>query len=473
MGKILKIFRDYNWILGGIIVLIAILFSRFYNFLLFHSIAELFSIIISFGIFIVAWNSRRYLDNNYLLFLGIAYLFIGAIDLVHTLAYKGMGVFPEYDANLPTQLWIMARYMESISLLMAPSFLNKKIRLNLIFAIYLAISVLLLSSIFYWRIFPDCFIEGKGLTTFKIFSEYIISLILLGSIIFLVRKQKDFDKKIFIWIIWSIITTIISELAFTFYISVYGLSNLIGHIFKIISFYLIYKAIIETGLTKPYDLLWRNLKMSEEKLKEERDRAQNYLDIAGVIFLVIGADQKVKLINKKGCEILGYEEREILGRNWFDHFLPEKIKSNVKEAFLKILAGEYTPFTYLENVILDSKGQEKFIAWHNVPLRDKTGKIVGTLSSGLDITELKEKEREREELIQKLQEALSKVKKLSGLLPICSSCKKIRDDKGYWRQIEVYIREHSEAEFSHALCPECVKKLYPEFQDIIEDKGMR
>lgn len=471
MSIILMIIRKYNWIFGGIIVLTSILLSRLYNFLLFHSLAELFSIVIAIGIFIVAWNSRRYLDNNYLLFLGIAYLFIGAIDTVHTLAYKGMGVFPEYDANLPTQLWIMARYMESTSLLIAPFFLNKKIRLNLIFAIYLAISVLLLGSIF-WQIFPDCFIEGRGLTSFKIISEYIISLILLGSIIFLVKKQKEFGKQVFTWVIWSIITTIISELAFTFYISVYGLSNLIGHVFKIISFYLIYKAIIETGLSKPYDLLWRNLKISEDRLREERDRAQNYLDIAGVIFLVVGADEKVRLINKKGCEILGYAEREILGKNWFDHFLPAKIKDDMHRAFLKILSGEYEPYGYLENVILDREGKEKFIAWQSVPLRDKTGKISGILSSGLDVTELKKKEREREELIHKLQEALSKVKTLSGLLPICSSCKKIRDDKGYWRQIEAYIRDHSQAEFSHALCPECARKLYPDFQEIIEDKGM-
>ena len=471
MTKIFKIIQAYNWIFGGIIVLSAILLSRLYNFLLFHSIAELFSIVIAFAIFVVAWNSRRFLDNNYLLFLGIAYLFIGAIDMVHTLAYKGMGVFPEYDANLPTQLWIMARYMESISLLSAPLFFKRKIRLNLIFTIYLAISGLLFSSVFYWRIFPDCFIEGKGLTSFKIISEYIISLILLGSIIFLISKQKEFDRQVFIWVIWSIITTIISELAFTFYISVYGLSNLIGHVFKIISFYLIYKALIETGLTKPYDLLWRNLKLSEERLREERDKAQNYLDIAEVIFLVIGADEKVLLINKKGSEILGYEEKDIVGKNWFDHFLPEKIKNDGREVFREILVGKFEPFKYMENAVLNWKGEEKIIAWHNAPLRDKTGKVIGTLSSGMDITELKKKEREREELIQELREALSKVKTLSGLLPICSSCKKIRDDKGYWRQIEAYIRDHSAAEFSHALCPECAKKLYPEFQDIIENKG--
>ncbi len=79
-----------------------------------------------------------------------------------------------------------------------------------------------------------------------------------------------------------------------------------------------------------------------------------------------------------------------------------------------------------------------------------------------EIDQRKRDEKEREKLIHELQEALDKVKTLSGLLPICSSCKKIRDDNGYWNQIEVYIRDHSEADFSHSICPECLEKLYPE-----------
>jgi len=87
------------------------------------------------------------------------------------------------------------------------------------------------------------------------------------------------------------------------------------------------------------------------------------------------------------------------------------------------------------------------------------------LESFLDITERKQAEEERERLIGELQEALAEVKTLSGLLPICASCKSIRDDQGYWQQIEAYIRDHSEAEFSHSVCPECAKKLYPEVFD--------
>ena len=272
------------------------------------------------------------LENDYFLFLGIGYVFIGGIDLLHTLSYKGVGVFEGYGANLPTQLWIAARYMESLTLLSAPLLLSRLWKAKYMSIIYLMATIGLLLAIFHWKIFPDCFIEGKGLTPFKKNSEYIISFILVGAIIYLVQMREEFQDNVFKLMVTSILLTIGAELAFTFYISVYGFSNLMGHFLKIVSFYLIYKAVIETGLSKPYSILLRNLKQSEEELQSEKGRLQSVLD---------------------------------------------------------------------------------------------------------------------------------DVKTLSGLLPICSHCKKIRDDKGYWKQIESYVRDHSNAEFSHSICPDCRKTQYP------------
>ena len=91
--------------------------------------------------------------------------------------------------------------------------------------------------------------------------------------------------------------------------------------------------------------------------------------------------------------------------------------------------------------------------------------VVFLFKENITVAERKRAEAEREKLIVELQDAVAKINKLNGLLPICAHCKKIRDDKGYWKQIESYISEHSEAEFSHGICPECAKKLYPEFFD--------
>ena len=250
-------FVVFSWAL----ILSGLYLTSHYDYLLFHSLAEIFSIVVACGIFMIAWNSRKFLNNNYLLFVGIGYLFVGGVDLLHTLAYKGMGVFQGYGANLATQLWIAARYIESFSLLIAPLFLGRKLRSGSVLSGYFFVLVVLLTSIFYWHIFPNCFVEGIGLTPFKKRSEYVICLILMISVVLLIRKKKEFDKVVLRLLVASIFLTIASELAFTFYISVYGISNLLGHFCKIISFYLIYKAIIQTGLTKPFDLLFRNLKV--------------------------------------------------------------------------------------------------------------------------------------------------------------------------------------------------------------------
>lgn len=97
------------------------------------------------------------------------------------------------------------------------------------------------------------------------------------------------------------------------------------------------------------------------------------------------------------------------------------------------------------------------------PWTDTAGNVVGSIHIARDITVRKNMEEEKEMLISELKDALAKVKQLSGFLPICASCKKIRDDRGYWQQIESYIHEHSEAQFSHGICPSCAKKLYPEY----------
>ena len=134
------------------------------------------------------------------------------------------------------------------------------------------------------------------------------------------------------------------------------------------------------------------LKRAEESLRIERNTAQRYLDIAGVVLVVIDADQKVSLINKKGCEILGCDEKEIVGKNWFDNFIPEKIRDEVKGVFKRLIDGGIEPAEFFENPVLTRSGEEKIIAWHNTILKDDQGNIQGTLSSGEDITERKRTE---------------------------------------------------------------------------------
>ncbi len=264
-------YRSQSILLGALVV-VGLYLSSLYSYLLFHSLAEVFSIAVAWVIFFLAWNVRRYLPNSYLLFLGIAYACIGFMDILHLLAYKGMGVFPEYGANLPTQLWIGARYLESLTLLVAPLFFKIVLPPRFTFGVFFVIAGGVVAAIF-TGVFPDCYIEGSGLTVFKKSSEYAICLILVLSAVNLYRHRTELDERVFRLVLWSIILTIGSELAFTFYVSVYDFSNLVGHFLKIFSFFLVYKAIVEKGLSEPFDVLFRELK-SAKQASDEVSRAK-------------------------------------------------------------------------------------------------------------------------------------------------------------------------------------------------------
>ncbi|RXA20564.1 PAS domain S-box protein [Methanosarcina sp. MSH10X1] len=254
------------------------------NSLLSHTLIELFSIIVAYVIFLLAWESKTFLENRYILFLGIAYFFVGTLDLLHTLSYENMGMFPGFDTDLPAQFWIVARYMESVSFLIAPLLLinhgtdNVRAYLKPVeksmfawraFSAYAIITLICILSIFVFGNFPDSYIEGSGPTSFDIVSKYIISLILFCSLVLLYLKRDFFENRIFKLLAASIVLTIFSEMTLTTYTSVNDFSFALGHYFKFLSFYLVYKAIVEMGFGEPYSFLFRELKYSEEDFRQK------------------------------------------------------------------------------------------------------------------------------------------------------------------------------------------------------------
>jgi PAS domain S-box-containing protein len=255
------------------VLLFALYLISTVNFLLFHGIVEVAGIAVAFSIFIIVWNTRREITDGFFLIIGISFLFFGCIDLVHTLAYKGMGIFPGNSSDLPTQLWIAARYFQSIAFLIATLFIGRSVTRDrkydaaVIIAACTTACALIFTSIFVWQNFPHCFIEGTGLTPFKIGSEYVISLILVATIGILYLKRMHFDPVVWQLLIAAQVFLVLGELAFTSYISVFGFMNLLGHLFRLVSVYLFYRVFVVIALTRPYDLLLRELKRNEETLR--------------------------------------------------------------------------------------------------------------------------------------------------------------------------------------------------------------
>lgn len=145
-------------------------------------------------------------------------------------------------------------------------------------------------------------------------------------------------------------------------------------------------------------------KLAEQGLRSERDRARMYFESAGVIFLVLGRDQTIQMINKKGSDILGYGKEELMGKNWFDNFLPPAHKQEVQGIWKTLMQGDTSRFESVKGSVLTKFGEKKMIFWNNALLRDENGHIIGILSSGVDITEREEAEKELKKTILALKE---------------------------------------------------------------------
>lgn len=202
-------------------------------------------------------------------------------------------------------------------------------------------------------------------------------------------------------------------------------------------------------------------KRFEEALSAERNLMRTMIDhLPNAIYVKNTARQKT-LSNPADYHNMGAEsESEVLGKTDFDFFPPELAAAFDADDKKVIRNGK---------AILDREEKttrpDGSIGWQitsKIPLKNAAGQVTGLVGIGHDITERKKAEEERERIIRELQKALDKVNTLSGLIPICANCKRIRDDKGYWNDVESYISKHSTAEFSHGLCDDCMKKLYPE-----------
>jgi PAS domain S-box-containing protein len=198
---------------------------------------------------------------------------------------------------------------------------------------------------------------------------------------------------------------------------------------------------------------------SASLLRFERNFISGILETTSALIVVMDPQGRILRLNRAIERLTGYSILEAVGAYIWELFFEGEEGENFRNLFQQ--PGVF-PLEFQSN--LKSRSNEVFsVLWSTTAILGEDGTIDFIIATGIDITELKRAEKEKEALIAQLQEALSKVKALKGLLPICANCKKIRDDNGYWRRVEEYIRDHSEAEFSHGLCPECAKHLYPEY----------
>lgn len=330
------------------------------NYIFFHSVIETIITMISFSLMLISVGTLKVSENSYFNFLGIISGFIGIIDWFHIFTYRGINIFSD-NANIPTQLWTLGRYFECIVMFLSFRYINKKVHAKKVILFNTILLTMFLSSILIVNIFPDCYIEGVGLTPFKRLSEYLASM---GFLIVILKYIKSKDEVIVnnrYFLIQSMIFRILSSLAFTLYFDVYGISNFLGHIFRFISFYFIFKILFENIITKPYSILFHNISRKAIELEEANKRLREanakieegnalykkFIDFIPDGIIVLRGD-KISSVNYRFCDMLGIEEESIMiNRSIYEiitesyhHLLYSRLNSEDKNKLLSSVEYE-------------------------------------------------------------------------------------------------------------------------------------
>lgn len=396
-----------NW-LALLLITSALYVVSLHNYLLFHGLIELFSIVVAFGVFILAWNAKHILRENFLLFLGISYLYVGGLDLVHVISYKGMGVVDHASANLGTQLWIGARYSESLALLGAPFFVSRRV-----YPLFCLTSLGFVCGALLWVIasghFPVCYVEGQGLTPFKINSEYLIIAIFLAAFLALRHQRPRLEARVYSLLAASILFSIASELTFTIYVGAYGFANMAGHILKFISFFLVYKALIETGLKRPFSLLSNKLRHNERLLRQSEKEFRAMFELSAVGMAQFHPRSHLLLrVNNTFCAICGYSAEELRGMTIADLTHPQDREQDL--ALLRgAILGRQESLSH-ETRYIRKDGAVIWVRATCSVLHDEPQQLHGAMAVITDITESKHAEQALRESEQKLKLIAASVK---------------------------------------------------------------
>ena len=198
---------------------------------------------------------------------------------------------------------------------------------------------------------------------------------------------------------------------------------------------------------------------ADARLRERMELLEVVLGASTDPIFCIEEDGTYRYVNLAFSSHFDRTPEEVAGRRIYDIFPAEEAEKRMAVVRRAFATGKVIVFDVRVPMAREA---DRYFITSVQPVRDTADRVSAVVCISKDITDRKRAEAERERTIRDLQRALAQVRTLSGLLPICSGCKKIRDDQGYWQQIESYIRDHSEADFSHGVCPDCTERLYPD-----------
>ncbi len=358
--------------LVGLAVLAALLLAGLYlvsrhNYLLFHGLVEMASVTVSASVFLIWWNARRLIGPDAFFLLATAYLAVAGVDLLHLLAYKGMGIFAAgREANLATQLWVAARYFETFGILLFALDIGRGVRPSRVLLGYgIVVAAVVAAILGGW--FPACFVEGEGLTGFKIGSEYVICLGLAVAGLLLWRRRRTLDRSVCRLMLAAIVLSIAAELCFMYYVSVYGLSNFVGHVFKLVSQVPVYVALVRAAVLRPQAVLFADLEEAKGRLAEllsaRTNELQQFFDLSPDLLCIVDLEGRLLRVNRAWEAQLGRAPTDLPGASFLAYVHPEDADASQLAMARLIVGGQMHSFVNRQR---NQAGDYRQIEWRCV-----------------------------------------------------------------------------------------------------------
>lgn len=363
-------------------------------FLSVHSLLEIVSIVLSGLIFFIAFGTRDTGHSIRVVLLGCFFLATALFDTIHTLAYVGM---PDLiSPNTPDKsisFWLAARISAGLGLLVYATWPHTR-PVTAPWRFTMAAGTLALVALVAWVVFfhssrlPAMYVPGAGLTSLKVALEWGVFGLYCLSAGLIYRRRNDvanFDARN---LILALLILAAGELFLTMYVQVSSTANLLGHVYKLIGYGFLYRAIFAEAISQPF----LHIEQLKNQVERERDFATGLVDTAPVIILLLDVRGMIQHANPYFEQLSGYPLDEIQGKEWFSSFIPVSDQARIRDLFFNSIHAQ--PTSGNVNAIVTRTGEERIIEWNNEVLRDADGSISALLAIGLDVTEQRHLEAE-------------------------------------------------------------------------------
>lgn len=392
--------RHFSRVVFSIVAFFVLYLISRYDSLLFHILVELVSIILAGAVFVLAWNFRRFYQNNFQAFIGTAFVTAALFDAFHMMTYPGMGVYTFQDPDLASQLWLTARGIQIISLFLAPFFLKTKSNMLWIIGAFALIAAGLFAALVFRLVIPEIPQRMVPLAAVDAAAEAMLVGVLAAAVVNMVVHRKHIDQVVLQWMILAMVILVLSEITFLLYGNVQDIGNIIGHYLKIISAYLVYKAIIETEAGSIYADMTRfreterALLQSTRELRESELSARRSLAELGSIYATapvglcfLDPQMKIQAVNEALANLIRQPPSELQGR-LFRAVLPADSAEQIEYLLAQVIATGQPVSNQVVSESVDADPAQRAywsVSFH--PVVDREGTMLGTSCVLQDVTE--------------------------------------------------------------------------------------